>query len=70
MVHCVNGTNVGVKSCRPSGAEKAWNNVQKILAGVAFVESAEHSVIEIFDRADDEEAAGVFELWQVRFVFS
>ena len=44
------------------------DDMQKILASVAFVESAEHGVIEIFHGADDEEAAGFFELWQVRFV--
>ena len=44
------------------------DDMQEILSSVAFVESAEHVVIEIFHSTDDKEAARFIELWQMRFV--
>src|SRR5208282_5366882 len=67
--------------CRPLGerhergvknhaeSSESVNDMQEIFARMALVESAEHSVIQIFHRADDEETAGVSQLWQVRLVF-
>ena len=50
-------------------AESA-HDVKKIFARVALVECAEDDIVEILDGADDEEAACLFELGQMRFVFS
>jgi len=49
---------------------KSAGNMQEILASVSLVERAENRVIEIFDSADDKQAAGFFQLGQARFVLS
>src|SRR5580700_9292628 len=46
------------------------DDIKKVLARVAFVESPEHGVIQIFHGADDEETARVAQRRQMSLVFS
>ena len=62
------GDEGGMK--REAEVAEFFDDVEKICARVAFVEVLENGVIEIFDGADDEEAAGLFEFGEVRFVFA